>query len=38
MLREMSQQKRVIICTGAPGNGRDEMLNELGEIARFGKS
>ena len=33
---EMSTQKRVIICTGAPGNGRDEMLNSLKERAHFG--
>lgn len=32
----MSTQKRVIICTGPPGNGRDDMLRDLKEIAAFG--
>jgi len=35
-MKKMSERKRVIICTGAPGNGRDEMLNELDDIASFG--
>jgi len=34
--RRMSTQKRVIVCTGAPGNGRDEMLGALKERAHFG--
>jgi len=32
----MSNQKRVIICTGPPGNGRDDMIRDLKEIAVFG--
>ncbi|MFA9496788.1 MAG: hypothetical protein ACERKS_12835, partial [Candidatus Bathyarchaeota archaeon] len=32
----MSNQKRVIICTGPPGNGRDDMIRDLKEIAAFG--
>ncbi|MCW4050425.1 MAG: AAA family ATPase [Candidatus Bathyarchaeota archaeon] len=32
----MSIQKRVIICNGPPGNGRDNILSELKEIASFG--
>lgn len=32
----MSNQKRVIIFNGPPGNGRDEILRELKEIASFG--
>ncbi|MFH0850724.1 MAG: hypothetical protein V1924_07290, partial [Candidatus Bathyarchaeota archaeon] len=32
----MSTGKRVIICTGSPGNGRDEMLQQLREKAHFG--
>ena len=29
-------QKRVIVCTGPPGNGRDELLTALDEKASFG--
>ena len=32
----MSNQKRVIIFNGPPGNGRDDILRELKEIASFG--
>jgi len=32
----MSNQKRVIIFNGAPGNGRDEIITELKKIASFG--
>jgi adenylate kinase len=32
----MSNQKRVIIFNGPPGNGRDRVLRELQEIASFG--
>ena len=32
----MSNQKRVIIFNGPPGNGRDEILRDLKEIASFG--
>jgi adenylate kinase/nucleoside 2-deoxyribosyltransferase len=32
----MSNQKRVIIFNGPPGNGRDEMIRELKGIASFG--
>ena len=32
----MSNQKRVIIFNGPPGNGRDEIIRELKEIASFG--
>jgi len=32
----MSNQKRVIIFNGPPGNGRDDLLRELKEIASFG--
>ncbi len=32
----MSTQKRVIICTGPPGNGRDDMLRDLKEVSAFG--
>ncbi len=32
----MSNQKRVIIFNGPPGNGRDEIIRELQEIASFG--
>ena len=31
----MSNEKRVIICTGPPGNGRDEMLTAMRENAKF---
>jgi adenylate kinase len=32
----MSNQKRVIIFNGPPGNGRDSIIRELKKIARFG--
>ncbi len=32
----MSNQKRVIIFNGPPGNGRDDILRDLKEIASFG--
>ena len=32
----MSNQKRVIIFNGPPGNGRDDILRELKKIASFG--
>ena len=32
----MSNQKRVIIFNGPPGNGRDDIVRELKEIASFG--
>jgi len=32
----MSNQKRVIIFNGPPGNGRDDIIRELKEIASFG--
>jgi adenylate kinase len=31
----MSSKTRVIICTGAPGNGRDEILEEMHERTAF---
>ncbi len=32
----MSKQKRVIICNGPPGNGRDDLINSLKSKASFG--
>ncbi|MFC1802525.1 AAA family ATPase [Thermoproteota archaeon] len=32
----MSNQKRVIIFNGPPGNGRDDIIRELKEISNFG--
>ncbi|MEE9490122.1 MAG: hypothetical protein V3V91_06750, partial [Thermoplasmata archaeon] len=29
----MSKSRRVVICTGAPGNGRDDLLREVEERA-----
>ena len=31
----MTVNARVIICTGAPGNGRDELLEEMHETTAF---
>ena len=32
----MSNQKRVIIFNGPPGNGRDDIIRELKEFSSFG--
>jgi hypothetical protein len=32
----MTFEKRVIICNGPPGNGRDELLTQMQEKAKFG--
>ncbi len=31
----MTTQRRVIICTGSPGNGRDDLLNQMKELTTF---
>lgn len=31
----MTTQRRVIICTGSPGNGRDDLLNQMKELTNF---
>lgn len=31
----MAAERRVIVCTGSPGNGRDDILNEMKEHANF---
>jgi adenylate kinase len=31
----MATEQRVIVCTGSPGNGRDDILNEMREHATF---
>ncbi len=31
----MATERRVIICTGSPGNGRDDLLNQMRELTNF---
>ena len=31
----MASESRVIICVGSPGNGRDDILNEMRELTNF---
>ena len=31
----MTTERRVIVCTGPPGNGRDDILNEMRELTNF---
>jgi len=31
----MAAERRVIVCTGSPGNGRDDILNEMRELTNF---